>query len=345
MKGSVIALDHVAGREAAALMQDGKLEDLLIASDAPAPGTVYLGKVERAVKGQGGLFLATPDGSAFLRDAKGLKEGALVPVQVTGYAEPGKAIPVTSKVLFKSRYAIVTPSAPGLNVSRSIRDEEARVNLKSLLESLAEDTDMGVILRTAAETAEEDEVADDIVATLQDAAQTLAEALGQPKLLRRGPTPHQAAWINWSDPAQIETHTGSFEQTGVLDAIPALFSPHEPLEGGSMYIEPTRALVAVDVNAGPSGGVMAGLKTNFAAAKALPRALRLRGLGGQITLDLAPLPKKDRRGFESTLRAAFKRDGIETALVGWTPLGHFELQRKRERLPLAALGLREEELK
>ncbi|MER3352618.1 MAG: ribonuclease E/G, partial [Hoeflea sp. D1-CHI-28] len=109
-----------------------------------------------------------------------------------------------------------------------------------------------------------------------------------------------------------------------------------PLSGGaSFYIEPTRALVAVDVNTGSDTSPAAGLKANLAAAKDLPRQLRLRGLGGQITLDLAPMGKKDRRQFETTLRAAFRQDATETALAGWTPLGHFELQRKRVRVPLS----------
>jgi Ribonuclease G/E len=99
-------------------------------------------------------------------------------------------------------------------------------------------------------------------------------------------------------------------------------------------VEPTRALVAVDVNTGNDASMAAGLKANMACARLLPRALRVRGLGGQITLDLAPMPKKDRRGFESALRAAFRADTVETTLVGWTPLGHFELQRKRARAPL-----------
>ena len=73
---------------------------------------------------------------------------------------------------------------------------------------------------------------------------------------------------------------------------------------------------------------------NLAAARDLPRALRLRGLGGQITMDLAPMPKKERRVFEDTLRAAFRADAIETTLAGWTPLGHYELQRQRQRQPL-----------
>ena len=98
-----------------------------------------------------------------------------------------------------------------------------------------------------------------------------------------------------------------------------------------MYIEPTRALTAVDVNT--SGGAGA-LEANLAALRALPRHLRLRGLGGQITIDLAPAMKRDRAALENTLRAALRTCPVETAFVGWTPLGHMELKRKRERAPV-----------
>lgn len=47
------------------------------------------------------------------------------------------------------------------------------------------------------------------------------------------------------------------------------------------------------------------------------------------------MPKKDRRPFETALRQAFRADDVETTLIGWTPLGHYELQRKRARLPIA----------
>jgi Ribonuclease G/E len=66
----------------------------------------------------------------------------------------------------------------------------------------------------------------------------------------------------------------------------------------------------------------------------LPRALRLRGLGGQIVVDCAPISKKQRLDVEAAARRAFKRDTVDTTLVGWTPLGHLELLRKRERQPL-----------
>ena len=91
------------------------------------------------------------------------------------------------------------------------------------------------------------------------------------------------------------------------------------------------------MNTGADTSLAAGLKANLAAAKDLPRQLRLRGLGGQVTLDVAPMPKKERRRFEDALRRAVRLDGSDTVLAGWTPLGMFELQRKRDRLPLSAL--------
>ncbi len=113
MKGRRIVLDHLGEREAAALMVDGQLDDILIDGDAPRPGTVYRAIADRPVKGQGGMFLKTPDGPAFLRQVKGLAPGQPILVQVSGYAEPGKALPVTQKLLFKSRYGIVTPGCAG----------------------------------------------------------------------------------------------------------------------------------------------------------------------------------------------------------------------------------------
>jgi len=104
-----------------------------------------------------------------------------------------------------------------------------------------------------------------------------------------------------------------------------------------MYVEATRALVAVDVNTGGDTSPAAALKANLAASRMLPRALRLRGLGGQLAIDFAPISKAHRKQVEQSLRASFRNDAIETSLVGWTTMGLFELQRKRERLPLAAI--------
>lgn len=339
MKGRQIILDHLNGREAAALMVDGKLSDLLIDDDQPRPGTIYRAVADRPVKGQGGMFLKTPDGNVFLRQVKGLSQGQSLLVQVTGYAEDGKAIPVTQKILFKSRYAIVTPGAPGVNVSRSIRDDDLRDTLKGVAhEAFDSDTDMGLILRSSCTEEESDAIAEDITEMQAMAMSILADADGAAEKLTDGDGPHVTAWREWVEPAEVVTDEGAFETHGVLDAIEELTVARVPLNGGAFaYIEPTRALVAVDVNTGTDTSPAAALRANLALARDLPRQLRLRGLGGQITIDVAPMPKKDRRTFEQSLRAAFKTDRIETILAGWTPLGHFELQRKRERLPLPEL--------
>ena len=334
MKGRQIVLDHLGDREAAALLVDGQLDDLLIDADAPRPGTVYRAVADRPVKGQGGMFLKTPDGSAFLRQVKGLSPGQTLLVQVTGYAEPGKAIPVTQKILFKSRYAIVTPGAPGLNISRSIKDDAERDRLLELAHETMEGSDSGLILRSCSAGSDGEAISEDIVA-MRDLAQSVLDDHGtQMEVLCQGDGPHILAWREWTEPAQVHTDPGGFEEIGVTDSLESLNGIEVALGGGAyMFVEATRALVAVDVNTGRDTSLAAGLKANIACAQALPRALRVRGLGGQIVLDLAPAPKKDRRQIETALRQAFKRDSVETTVVGWTPLGHVELQRKRARFP------------
>ncbi|RYH02743.1 ribonuclease G [Salipiger sp. IMCC34102] len=335
MKGRTIVLDHLNGIEAAAFLVDGHLDDLLVDTDAPRPGAIFRGICDRPLKGQGGMMLRLPEGeTAFLRQGRGLRPGQPLLVQVTGYAEDGKAIPVTDRVLFKSRYAIVTPGKPGVNVSRQIADDEERDRLKVLaLETF--DSDMGLILRSACEGAPEEEVAEDITAMLDLALAVLADAEGrEPEALTEGDGPHALAWRDWTVPAEVVTRPGAFADLGVIDQIEGLASPRVALDGGSMFVEPTRALVAVDVNTGGDTSPAAALKANLAAARLLPRALRLRGLGGQIAVDFAPMSKAHRRQVEQSLRAAFRADSVETSLVGWTTMGLFELQRKRERLPL-----------
>lgn len=329
MKGRVICLDRTAdGREAAALMVDGLLDDLLIdGGDAPRPGTIYRAVVERALKGQGGVTVRLPQGQGFVRRASGLKPGAPVLVQVSGYAEPGKPVPLTDRVIFKSRYVIVTPGAPGVNVSRAITDEARRGALKALVGEV----DQGVVLRSVAAGAEDGAIEADLDERLSVVAEVLGTQGADPEMLLDGDSPHVAAWREWTAPADVLTEAGSFETAGVLDQIEAALGPEVQIGETTLFVEPTRALVAVDVNTGGTAGGAAGLKANLAAVKALPRALRLRGLGGQIVVDMAPMGKGHRRQVEQAARAALKTCPVETSLIGWTPLGHLELTRKRER--------------
>ncbi|MDZ7904549.1 MAG: ribonuclease E/G [Cypionkella sp.] len=337
----VVILDEVKGRAIAALLVDGALDDLAIdpITDAPLVGAIYRAVADRPMKGQGGMFVRLPEGSGFLRQTAGIAPGQRLLVQITGPAEAGKAYPVTTRLLLKSRYAIVTPDAPGLNISRRIRDEGLRGELDALARGgmAGADETLGLILRSACEGADDAEISDDITAMRDLAAAVLADLDGGPELLIEGAGAHETAWRDWADPAPDEVITGGMADHGVLEMLDALLAPRVDLgelnSGGHMMIEPTRALVAVDVNTGNDTSPAASLKVNIAAARALPRQLRLRGLGGQVVVDFAPMPKRDRAVLDQVIRAAFKSEA-EVNLAGWTVLGLYEFTRKRDRLPL-----------
>lgn len=334
----VVILDQIKGRPIAALLVDGALEDVAIdpITDAPLVGAIYRAVADRPMKGQGGMFVRLPEGSGFLRQTAGIAPGQRLLVQITGPAEAGKAYPVTTRLLFKSRYAIVTPDAPGLNISRRIRDEGLRGELDALARAgmVGAGEGLGLILRSACEGAEAGEIADDIAAIRDLAAAVLADIDGGPELLVEGAGAHETAWRDWADPEPDEVITGGLAEHGVLEMLDGLLSPRVDLGEGHMMVEPTRALVAVDVNTGNDTSPAASLKMNIAAARALPRQLRLRGLGGQVVVDFAPMPKRDRAVLDQVIRAAFKSEA-EVNLAGWTTLGLYEFTRKRDRLPIA----------
>ncbi len=340
MKGSIVALDRIKGRPFAALIIDGRVEDLIAAPEAgavPVPGTVFRAIADRPLKGLGALIVRLPNGATgYLRDAKGLAPGDPVLVQVSGYADPGKAVPLTARLLFKSRYSIVTPNAPGLNISRRIREDEERIRLKVLADDVMDGFAAGAIVRSQAEGVADDIVAGDLATMRETAEAVLADGAGaQPEHLLDGPDPHELAWRDWETPDLLADKPGSFADHGVLDAIDGFLNADCPLSGGAdLVIEPTRAFVAVDVNTGADSSPATGLKTCLAVARELPRQLRCRGLGGQVVIDMAPAPKGQRKQIDQAMAAAFRRDAVETNIVGWTAMGPVELQRKRERYPL-----------
>ena len=122
-------LDHVGDREAAALMIDGVAGRFdLIAGDRLRRVRIYRARADRPVqKGRAVCSCPRPTARPFCVRSKGIAPGETV----AGSGRPAmpsreRRLPVTDRVLFKSRYAIVTPDAPGLNISRSIRDEDER---------------------------------------------------------------------------------------------------------------------------------------------------------------------------------------------------------------------------
>lgn len=386
MKGRVIAIDtRAADGIRAALMVDGQLEDFVLLPSAnandPTPGEIRAARVTRILpNGRGAFCDLGPAGEGFLRQPGTAKGGELIAAQVASLPEPGKAVPLNTRLLFKGPRLILTPEAPGVNVSRRIGNEAERERLTAIvteaLQRAEADPAPGVIIRSAAKAVEDEALERELV-------RLLAEARNVPKHLASGAEPGRlleqaplarilAEWLLpfpdeilcdpdsaeayktvhrepgsalggsavnfWGDPrpaTRVRSVARPLEVSGADEALRALASPEASLPGGaSMIVEATRALVCVDVNTGADFSPAAGLKANLAAARDLPRQLRLRGLGGQVVVDFAPMPKKDRRTLEEALKKAFRADPVDTALIGWTTMGLFEMQRKRERRPL-----------
>lgn len=365
MKGRVIAI--AADTFHAALIVDGRVEDLALCPPASAVevGDILTARLTRKLSGDTAAFVDMGGTAGYLRDSKGLRSGDTLPVMVTGLPDPDKAVPVTHRLLFKGRGLILTPGVPGVNISRQIRDPDERDRLASAVTSPDEDT--GIIIRSAAQMLASDtlaaecaELASRVPAPDQPTPakgpnQNLFAAVSLAMREWTMPPPDVIAapdaldaYLDWeTDPGRFHHDPDladslrlgkgdPFDHFGVWDEIERLKSPRADLSsGGWMAIEATRAMVTVDVNTGDGFGTGDAMTTNIEAARELPRQLRLRGLGGQVIIDFAPLKKQHRKKIEETLKAAFRRDPIDTSLAGWTPLGNFELTRKRERRPLA----------
>ena len=374
MKGRVIAIDRMPdGREAAAVVVDGRLEDIVIAAPDGGPvatGDVGTAKVTRRVKGAAFCELAG-GGEGYLREAGKAREGERLLVQTASLPEPGKAVTLTTRVLFKGPRLILTPGAPGVNVSRKIGNDKVRDALSGAvgkaLKGLKLAEPPGVIVRTSARHADEDALAAELrtladlwaerTARLSDDALTPLSGSGPEATILRdwlSPRPDAilapADWTTrvsaaggdatelFSDQEALDvlrSEAKPFEAAGVWEGLDALASPTTDLGGARMTVEATRALVAVDVDTGGDFSPAAGLKANLAVVRELPRQLRLRGYGGKVLIDAAPMPKQQRRTVEEALGKALRSDPVETTVAGWTPLGLIEVQRKRERRPLS----------
>ncbi len=387
------------GTELAALIEDRRVTDWVWGPvSAPAPEAVFKARVERAVPGAGAVFVslggAQGQGQGYLRDARGLKSGSVLLVEATAIPEPDKAVPVSPRVLYRQRYTIHTPGAPGINVARGIGDPDERARLQSAVEAhiaalgdwlarrgadrpedaarirrvLEAHETGGTILRSAAGGQPAERIGRDLdlaVAARLGAEDALADAARPLGVVAAAPLPRDLALRELGDrigrvvaapgdvdvlaaqeehrlspfAGRIEKMPDPFDQFGVWDEIERLRGARTDLpSGGWMAVEATRAMVTVDVNTAGEFSPGAAITANVEAARELPRQLRLRGLGGQIAIDFAPLKKTERKRVEDTLKSAFRRDPVETTLAGWTPLGHFELQRKRERRPLTELA-------
>ena len=139
---------------------------------------------------------------------------------------------------------------------------------------------------------------------------------------------------------KLQLYTGKdplFHRFKLEDEIALINSREVPLpDGGSIVIDQTEALVAIDVNSGSfrvdDSAEETAFRLNVAAAKEISRQLRLRDLGGVIVNDFIDMRReRHRRGLERVLRDATKRDRARTKILRTSPFGLIEMTRQRIR--------------
>jgi len=148
------------------------------------------------------------------------------------------------------------------------------------------------------------------------------ELLGRARALLEGPlAPHGIALV------RLDPTKGAFAQTGVEAELERAMGREIELPGGGrLIVEPTAALVAIDVD----GGGRPALETDLGAAAEIARILRLRNLGGVIVVDFVDLPnRRDRQRLEQALAKAFRDDPAPVQIHPMTPTGLVEIGRAR----------------
>lgn len=304
-----------------------------------------------------------------------LKEGQTLLVQVARESIGSKGARVTCAISLPGRYVVYTPQWPHIGVSRRIEDPEERARLKGILESTLRDGG-GLIVRTAGSGRPAEALEADATRLLGTWRGILARAgaaaapavlhadVDLPlRLLRDAPSAgmerivfddaaayeRARAFLEPLDDAlaaRIRMHLGPtplFEAEGVEAEIErALRSKVWLKSGGTLVIQPTEALVSVDVNTGKYVGNKRPeetiLRTNLEAAEEIARQLRLRDLGGIVVIDFIDMDRAEsRKRVLEALEAALRRDRARTKIVGISELGLVQLTRKRTRAGLQAL--------
>lgn len=301
-----------------------------------------------------------------------LCEGDSVLVQVTKAPQAGKGAGLTRAISLAGRYLVLTPFQPGLRVSRRILDPAFRAEAALALAGELPQGG-GLIVRTVADSvpmarlvAEAGELADRWRA-LQDSARQAtppaclhAEGSGLAAILRDhvraglrrvrvdAEIDRQTAATFLSehgleDEVALELWAGPeplFVAFGIDDALAEAGEPLVPLPcGGSLVIEGTAALTAIDVNSGRNTGrgshAQTILETNLEAAREIAFQLRLRRIGGLVVVDFIHMDRADHR--EKVLEAftaALKDDPELIAMTEFSTLGLVELARRRGQGPL-----------
>ena len=344
MSSFIILIEEYGFGHAVAAIEKGFLVDFFIDPLDPEKqflvGSVVTAKLDRVQKGINGTFVTLPNQKkGFLKNTKKLAKHSVIPVYIDLVVEPHKAQPVNDKIILKGRFIILTPNKPGINISRQIKSEVERARLFAILPKLKQSLpeNCGLIFRSQAVNAGEQDLIEEITEKIFKCRLILDDDLSEPRVIIEPKKARERALQEWqfADKFSLVEEASCFDRYGVWEQVSMFLENRVSLDnGGFLMIETTSALIAVDINTGTDVSYAGALKTNLLAMRELPRQLEIRGLGGKIVVEFAPLSKKDRAKIETELNKALEKYNSKSMVVGWTKLGNLEIQKKRSKLPI-----------
>ena len=375
-----------------AVLEDGVLVEHYVAKaqDASLIGNVYLGRVQNVLPSMEAAFVdigrgrnavlysgevdwdAAETGNKPRRIELALKAGDKVLSQVTKDPIGHKGARLTSQVSLPGRYLVYVPNGSMSGISRKLPDTE-RARLKKILKEVLPEN-VGVIVRTAAEGATEEQLTLDVKRLTSQWAEIshLIESVQAPALLHSEPDllikivrdvfneDFHKLVIEGDDAREIienylrsvapdlldrlqryEAQVDSFDEYRVSEQIEKALDRKVWLpSGGSLVIDRTEAMTVVDVNTGKfvgSGGNLEETvtKNNLEAAEEIVRQLRLRDIGGIIVVDFIDMVLESNRDLVlRRLIECLSRDRTKHQVAEVTSLGLVQMTRKKLGLGL-----------
>jgi ribonuclease G len=299
-----------------------------------------------------------------------LKKGQTILVQVTKEPISTKGSRVTAQISLPGRFLVYMPYASKVGVSRKIESREQRAKLREMVSRVLPADSGGVIVRTVAEGVTEEHFRREIESLLN-----LWRKINRKKSYVRAPALVQretsltrgiirdlfsakvdalhvdsrelhnevAQYLQQVDPdlmQRVHLYAGTqplFDKFDIESEIRDLFKARCELPtGGSIIIQPTEALVSIDVNTGRYTGKKDPektiLRTNLEAAREIARQLRLRDIGGIIVCDFIDMEtRSNREKVLQELRTHLVRDRARTKAFAVSELGLIEMTRQRVR--------------
>ncbi len=299
-----------------------------------------------------------------------LRRGDEVLVQVIKEGIGTKGPTLSTYISIPGRYLVLMPSLGRIGVSRKIEDEDTRRRLRDIMLELNPPKGVGFIVRTAGVERTKRELSRDmayllrlwkvivrrikklsapvdiyeesdmIIRTIRDIFTGDVDTIyvDEPSAHDRAKEFLQLVMPRYANRLQMyEGRDPLFHKYGLDAEIAKIHQRTVPLkEGGSIVIDQTEALVAIDVNSGTfrsdNSAEENAYQINLIAAREIARQIRLRDLGGVVVNDFIDMRKeKHRRNVERALRDSVKRDRARTKILRTSPFGLVEMTRQRIR--------------